>query len=430
MHAILDKRRTIKREWCDRQVGSRLIRGPTVDTTLKASHLSSASLKQYDSFALPWALETLEEQVLLSSNCSVAFVGPGQSQCASVISVTSKFIVWTQNKDYDAGSDSEEDDADVVIPEDDDADPHHEDDVTSGFQNLSFSTNTKHSKPPELPEMDCADLDVEILPLATRFHWLRLRTVQIWRVPETDLIKFTCSCGFVYRIGTGCRHMLAVLCYMLLAIASAADVEPVISTIFDGIDLTGFFNMDWCSKIRYHSGIFGADALPPLAAAIPQCYIRSSTLLQHFLQQAELKKLIPASTNENGKLIWTGVPRAGLPLHANYNACSSDDESDEEVDGEQTSHASAGGGAAAIDKHKRPTRFAPTNHNAEMILQKILACVGKSSEARVYVGSMLNTILSEVTRIVQPKAKIGELRRHFTQSDYQHGRPKPGDAKK
>lgn len=417
MHAILDKRRTLKREWCDRQLGSSLLRGPAIASTNSAPVLSASSLKALDAAYLPWAIETLEEQNLLSSLCEVKYVGSG----APALGASScKFIVWTTNPNYGAGSDSEEDDADERESVDSDHDPNIDDDIVTAP--VPMSPGSKFRKENDDSAATYPELDYEALPAGTRFHYLRLRIVSVSMVG--DLVKFECSCGFVCRIGTACRHILSVIRFMANAIHQAYQASigggcaaPDMSDedILNKMDMTGFFRLDWCSKIKYHSVIFGSP-LAPLDSAIPHCFLQDSTFLQDFVSSADTQQLkTPTLRIENGKKIYADVPKEGLPANGQYESRNNDD---------STGHSDADD-EDGPDVAGRPHRFTPTDANAELILRKILKSVGKNAAARAYVGAQLLAIQIEVARIVQPKAKPSDLRRHFTGSDFQHGRPQP-----
>ena len=86
-------------------------------------------MKRIDEEFLPWAIETLEEQHLLSSLCEVVYVGKMTYYILLLGSNSAQFIVWTSNPHYGAGSDSEEGDSDDIEPVDSDHEPDIEDDV-------------------------------------------------------------------------------------------------------------------------------------------------------------------------------------------------------------------------------------------------------------------------------------------------------------
>jgi len=173
MHAVLDKRRILKREWCDRQMGSSLIRGPTINPDNTAPTLSAANLKSLDAAYLPWSVETFEEQMLLSSICEVRYVGAGEVQSSI------KFVVWSSNPHYGAGSDSEEDDDDQMESDESDHDPDKDDNIDDAEQGQEPTHDSKRQKESDAPPEEHPSLDFEPLPAGTRFHWLRLRHVHV-----------------------------------------------------------------------------------------------------------------------------------------------------------------------------------------------------------------------------------------------------------
>jgi hypothetical protein len=173
MHAILDKRRTLRREWCDRQLGSSLLRGPTVASAVSAvPSLSATNLKRIDEEFLPWAIETLEEQHLLSSLCELVYVGKMTENIVILGANSAQFIVWTSNPHYGAGSDSEEGDSDDIESVDSDHEPDIEDDVPAlplATEALSpDSRRRKENEDAEVTKTAFPELDYEALPSGTR----------------------------------------------------------------------------------------------------------------------------------------------------------------------------------------------------------------------------------------------------------------------
>ena len=427
MHAILDKRRVVKREWCDRQIGSSLIRGPTVSSSNNVPTLTPSTLKTLDAAYLPWSIETFEEQLLLSSVCDIRFVGKGElvNGFSSV-----KFVVWCSNPHYGAGSDSEEDDADSIEGDASDHDPDNNDDVAA--VNMAAMSDTeldakrqKHDKD-DANSVDYPELELPALPASTRFHWLRLRTVHVFMVDGTDNMAFRCSCGFFSRIGTACRHVLRALRFILETVAKACvdpDEATVAPPILAHVDFSGFFKLDWCSKIRYHSIIFN-NPLPPDDCIIYDCYIHNLTLLPHFVQQAEAQHLKTATIMiDNGCKVYEGIPKEGLPDDCRYEFKPHDDSDNsggEHDDGPVGKEGEKLGGPSG-----RSLRFTPTNANAEHMLQKMLKSVGKNTAARAYLGAQMIAMQAEIARIVQPKVNPQDLRRHFSKSDLANGRPRP-----
>ena len=97
--------------------------------------------------------------------------------------------------------------------------------------------------------------------------------------------------------------------------------------------------------------------------------------------------------------------------------------------GQDDHGADEAGGEAAGRTTGRSHRFAPTNANAEHMLQKMLKSIGKNSAARAYLGEHLLIMESEIARIVQPKAKTQDLRRHFSRADFANGRTRPSQKR-
>jgi hypothetical protein len=207
--------------------------------------------------------------------------------------------------------------------------------------------------------------------------------------------------------------------FILETIAKAcAETEeaPDAPDIFAHVDFSGFFNLDWCSKIRYHSVIF-TNPLPLSDLPVHNSFIRNSTLLQDFVREAKNQNLKPNTIMiVSGKKVYEGAPKEGLPDDDSYESkCNDSDHSDRDHD---TDCAGGPNGGASV----RPHRFTPTNANAENMLQQMLKSVGKNAAARAYLGAHLLEMQSEIARIVQPTAKPQDLRRHFSKSDFANGR--------
>jgi len=398
-------------------MGSSLIRGPTITPDNTAPTLSAAGLKLLDAAYLPWSVETFEEQMLLSSICEVRYVGAGEVQDSF------KFVVWSCNPHYGAGSDSEEDDDDEMESDESDHDPDKDDNIDDAEQGQEPTHDSKRQKESDAPPEEHPSLDFEPLPAGTRFHWLRLRHVHVSKLPGTMFLTFTCSCGFFGRIGTACRHVFRALRFVLESFRED-DSSDDDTQIFAEINFVGFFRLDWCSKIRYHSIIFNAP-LPPAGTNIPHCFLQSLTLLENFVEQAQLKQLkTPTIAIHDGKKIYSGVPKEGLPADCEYESKQNGDDDASNSEREDQDN----GGEGAVEQ-QRSLRFTPTNANAENMLSKMLHSVGKNTAARAYLGAQLLTMQAEIARIVQPKAKPSDLRRHFSQSDYANGRTRPQSKK-
>ena len=128
--------------------------------------MSPSTLKTLDAAYLPWSVETFEEQLLLSSVCESRYVGKGDSPGSA------KFVIWSSNPDYGAGSDSEEDDADEIEAAISDHEPDDEDDVaTLRVAEMDLQRAAKRRTENE-DEKEHPELDFPGLPSGTRFHWL------------------------------------------------------------------------------------------------------------------------------------------------------------------------------------------------------------------------------------------------------------------
>ena len=299
------RRHRARMSWARRQLGSKLLRTPMNPTM---SSFQGHHIADLDRLMNPWALETFEEQGLLAQTANVVFKKKGRTKESKSYKdtghVAGEFACWYSD---DGESDNGDTDySDNEVPESDCSDSSSsstsssedgKDGESSSSESQPRTRRRSSSSDPKfsdaMPDSDAeSDEDtvhggtkfdpLEYIARCTRrplgkvkFKWAKVRTVTV--APQyDDAQKYTgqyaliCSCGFPERIGVVCRHILAVLMFMLFSIKKKfgdgdyqlddynseeelnvdhADVD------WDKVTLFDLCNPDIVSKIKYHAAL-------------------------------------------------------------------------------------------------------------------------------------------------------------------------------
>ena len=145
-----------------------------------------------------------------------------------------------------------------------------------------------------------------------KFKWAKVRTVTV--APEYDDAKkktghyvVSCSCGFPVRIGVVCRHILAVLMFMLFSCKTKfgdtdrelddydTDEEMNVDHAdidWDKVPLFHLCNPDIVSKIKYHAALHNKGHLFKLSDKLTRCRIPEEVAGVRKHPENVLKKLI------------------------------------------------------------------------------------------------------------------------------------------
>jgi hypothetical protein len=326
------RRHRAKKAWASRQLGSELLRSAMnpADSIFKEK-----DLKTLDAVFLPWALETLEEQALLARRMQVVYKTKGLTSetkkyqaDARTKPSAAEFSVWVEKDDASDDGDALNADLEELDKDSDDSsssndassvssssseggkrerdDSAADEEVSDGdLQETDFDADDYDDFDADAYMTKCADTP---LPPRATFHWQKVRTVTL--APQyDDQQKLTgkyimsCSCGFTFRIGVCCRHMLAVLFYYVCKVAAARRARDDSSSGSDSADEIGpteihwldisstifqdLCNMEICSKIKYHAALHEKGHLfASTARAVFRPTVLQS-LAQEFLQEFE-----------------------------------------------------------------------------------------------------------------------------------------------
>ena len=290
-----DRRHRAKQAWSRRQLGSQLLRNP-----MNAEHsaFKREDLDALDAVLLPWALETLEEQGLLAKNMRVVFTKTGYSpETQSIFRAlrrdadrphSAEFAVWVEGDDESDDGDALNDDQTELDDDSSNSSSSDESSDDSRYPRKKQNRDDEESDDADaalnpVENEDCDDdFDADDfidkcqhapLPAQVIFRWQKVRIVTL--VPQygddqklTGKYMWHCSCGFPYRIGVCCRHILAALYHVILNIAaarrqrqnedSASDDDLDIPSIdwsacADLCNLQELCNQSLCNKIKYHA---------------------------------------------------------------------------------------------------------------------------------------------------------------------------------
>ena len=298
----LSRRHRARQAWARRQVGSKLLRTPInpAMSSFKGHHIA-----QLDRLLNPWALETFEEQGLLAQTANVVFKKKGKTKESKSYGhtkhVAGEFACWYSD-------DGESDNGDTEYSENENPGSDYSDSSSSSTSTSDDGDSSSSDSPPrnrrrssssdsKVPgAMDESDSEsdedtvhggtkfnpIEFVdrcskrPLGrVKFKWAKVRTVTV--APQyDDAQKYTgqyvviCSCGFPVRIGVVCRHILAVLTFMLFSCKKKfgdsdcqlddynSDEEMNVDHAvidWDKVPLIDLCNPDIVSKIKYHAAL-------------------------------------------------------------------------------------------------------------------------------------------------------------------------------
>jgi hypothetical protein len=253
----------------------------------------------------PWALETFEEQGLLAQTANVVFKKKGKTKESKSYGdaqhVAGEFACWYSDDEESDNGDTDYSDNEVPGSDysdssvsstnsGDDEESSSSDSQPRTHRRSSSSDSKVHNAMPDSDSESDEDTvhggtkfdPFEYIdrcakrPLGrVKFKWTKVRTVSV--APQyDDAQKYTgryvliCSCGFPVRIGVVCRHILAVLMFMLFNIKkkfgdsdyqleeydSEEEIDVDHSLIdWDNVPLIDLCNQDIVSKIKYYAAL-------------------------------------------------------------------------------------------------------------------------------------------------------------------------------
>lgn len=276
---------------------------------------------------------------------------------------------------------------------DDDEDLH--DTAESTYEDFQF-TEDMHA------EYD--DVMDNPLPTSMKFHWKKVRTVQIIVDSRDAAYAFVvCACGYSCRIGLPCRHFFRVLFNIL-------DKQADFSWDDFGLNFEDFVKMDVVSKVKYHAALRDQDGRFLEGFAKMTNTRQFHPRIPYRLVQDFLKRSKPQGYDR--------VPCSGLPERSQH--LNADDD------------AASSGGRVQAPQHPPRRESArdpvPTQdrlfQELEDIWNRTKRMTGqKQADARRLAGSTLGTLKDQIYAM-QPDVAPARLTRLFSVSDLYKGRAK------
>jgi hypothetical protein len=415
--------------WSDKQIGRALCRGPT---NAEITTLTQELLEKLDSIALPWCVDNMEVQLLLGQNEEMRCVFRSRHHLSSG---GSRYVFNVFYEDDDADAEDRSDVAadpvgmaDVEVSSDD---QETSSDGASGHQKKKKKSNAvgedewseSHAVPGVRSSFEYTeemDEDFKIamsnpLPQGTKFSWKKVRTISVIPNPrDATSVLLVCDCGFPCRIGFACRHIFCFLIKIFKAILVNLhnDTEFAWAKI-PNFDFEDLFNMDICSKIKYHAVLRD----------------KSGEATKGFASLSDLNKFHPKMSaclfTQYVRNVRNFEPETGMhvPIPGLPDGSCLDNDGAHDADARTNSRPQQQTARRRESSRERVPTKDHVDHEMDEIWQWTTRIKDRDKQlnARILIGSTVASLKDQI-RSLHPDTAPRKLNRYMSKSDLYKGR--------